>query len=152
MSSYFFELYYSEKVTRPHLEEKIAQIPGVTAGPEGLDHFWVGGVHLVFHDEDLELIFHEIEHHTGIVTGDFSLSIGVHNRSQESTDRMLDVLLPLLAEHDAVALLESDGIVLWQQNGQLTVDTTLLGQATQDYIAAARPCRFAPLGPLQGPG
>ena len=49
MSAYFFGLYFSEKVSRQNLQHQILQIPKATEGPEGPDHFWVGGVHLVFH-------------------------------------------------------------------------------------------------------
>ena len=148
MSSYFFGLYFSEKVSRQQLQQKIQRLPDVKKGPEGPDHVWVGEVHLVFHDVDLEPMFRDIHQHTGMTTGKFSLGVGVHNRSQESTERMLDIILALSDSHDFVAVYESESLMLWQKGRELTVDTVGLGQPTQDYLASKRPCHFAAIGPL----
>lgn len=148
MSSYFFELYFPEKVTRPQLETAIQQLPDVQPGSEGPDHYWVCGVHLFFHNEDLEVMFREIEACTGMVTGKFSLDIGVHNYSQQSTNEMLDVILALVGQQDFVAVYECESLKLWQKDGELTVDSVGLGQPTRDYIQSKRPCRFEPIGLL----
>lgn len=148
MSSYFFGLHFSEKVSRQELQEKINSLPGIKQGPEGPDHYWAGGVHLVFHDEDLEPMIRDIEKYTGQVSGRYSLGVGVHDLTQDSTNQMLEVILALTPTHDFVAIYQSESLMLWQKEGQLTVDSTALSQQTRDYLSARRPCRIDDISQL----
>lgn len=148
MSAYFYELYFSETVTREQLEQAVLQLPEAKVGPEGPDHYWVGNVHLFFDDEDLEPLARQIQERTGMAIGRFSLDVGVHNRTLEGSYRLLDVVLALTQGRDFVALHDSESMRLWQKGDDLQVDTLGLGQATQEYIRARRPCRFQPIGKL----
>ena len=149
MSSYFYELYFAESVQPATLRERVQALPGVKPDPEAPDQYWVGRVHLMLDCEDAEEMIEFIQPRTGIRTGSFSLDVGVHSFSQADTNLMLDVVLDILAEgEDAVAVYQSERIMLMQKDGKLSVDASQMSQDSLAQLRRRRGCQEKDLGPV----
>lgn len=134
-------------VTQSSLRQRVLRWHGVKPDAEHPDQFWVGGVHLVFDNEEAEEMIGSIEPRSGIRTGNFSLDVGVHNFSQAGTNRMLDVLLDLLVGgEDTVAVYLSEQIMLMQKSGKLIVHPSRLGEDSIQHLQRRRQCLFQDLG------
>ena len=149
MSSYFYELYFAESVQPGTLRERVQALPGARPDPEAPDQFWVGRVHLMLDCEEAEEMIDSIEPRTGIRTGSFSLDLGVHSFSQADTNLMLDVVLDILSGgEDAVAVYQSERIMLMQKDGKLYVNSSRMSQDSADHLRRRREFQEKDLGPL----
>ena len=148
MSSYFYELYFTESVQAGTIRERVLALPGVKPDPEYPDQYWVGRVHLVLDCEEAEEMIDCIEPRTGIRTGSFSLDVGVHSFSQAHTNLMLDVVMDILAGgEDVVAVYLSERILLMQKDGEIHVDPRI-GPDSVDRLRSRRECQEKDLGPV----
>ena len=143
MADFSLGLYFEKSVTRADLVTRISALPELVV--EDVDNYWSGPVHLVFHDGGLARIQSRL-------ASDFCLEVGVHSYARESSRRMNEVLVSLLAGgQDAIGVFDFNDIAFTQSAGQLTLDSSDAVFADEDRadFRQARPCAEAPLGRLQ---
>lgn len=149
MSSYFYELYFTDSVQQATVKERVQNLPGIKPDPQSPDQFWIGRVHLMIDGEDAEEMIPDIQSRTGIRTGNFSLDVGVHSFSQADTNLMLDTVLDILSGgEDAVAVYLSEQIMLMQKNGQLSADGSRMSEDSLSHLRRRRDCPDQNLGPV----
>ena len=140
MAEFSVELYFDKSVTRAELATRISALPELKVESE--KSYWSGPVHMVFHELGVERV-------RGRLDTDFCVDVGVYSYKEEPGQKMIEVLLALLAPgDDALAVCDFSDIALSQRGGQLTIDSSdaVFGDHDRAYFQERRACQFAPLG------
>lgn len=102
-------LYFEKSLTRAELVERISAFPELVV--EDSENYWSGPVHLVFHELGREKV-------QSLLSADQCLDVGVYSFQEEPGQKMIDVILSLLAPgEDVVAVCDFSEVALLQRGG-----------------------------------
>ena len=151
MARYCIDLYFDKKLGREELLGRITTMAGCQRVPDEPDTYYFEHVHLSLCHLPQSRTSDEIRQATGLEVNDFHLEVYVHTAADVAFEERWDRVLDLLAGgENAVAVHESEWVLLVQRNGQLTLDNTgeMLSPCYRDYILSKRPAQLESLGRL----
>ena len=151
MARYCIDLYFDKELSREKLQGRIATMAGCQPVADQPDNYCFEHVHISLGHLTQSKTADEIRQATGLEVNDLHVEVYVHTATDEAFEERWDRALDLLADgKNAVAVHESEWILLTQRNGQLTLDDTgeILSPYYRDYILSKRPAELASLGSL----
>lgn len=151
MASYGFDLYFDKKTGREEMLQRITSLANCKPVPDEPGTYYFEDVHMSLSTPAHSKAAAEILQATGLEVGDFSVEIYVNTAADEALEERWDRALDLLANgDDAIAVQESEWVLLIQKDGQLTLDNSgeMLSTYYREHLLSKRPAKLAPLGRL----
>lgn len=151
MASYGIDLYFDKRMEREKMLQRITSLAGCKPVPDEPGTYYFEDVHVSLSNVAHSKAPAEIRQSTGLEVGSFSVEIYVNTAADEAFEERWDRALDLLASgEDAIAVHESEWILLIQRDGQLTLDNSgeVLSPYYRDYLLSRRPAKLEPLGRL----